>query len=72
VQAGAFSDRANAERVMVRLSTAGQAAIRPLERGGVQLYRVVVGPWKDEASASAARDQIAALGFEGARVIEAF
>jgi rare lipoprotein A len=72
VQAGAFSDRANAERVVARLASAGQAAIRPLERGGVRLYRVVVGPWANEAAASAAREQVAALGFGDARVVRAF
>ena len=72
VQAGAFSDRANAERVMAKLGAAGQGAIRPLERGGVQLYRVVVGPWKDETSAFAAREQVAALGFGDAKVVKAF
>jgi rare lipoprotein A len=70
VQAGAFSDRANAERVVARLASAGGAAIRPLERGGVQLYRVVVGPWANEAQASAAREQVAALGFGDAKVVK--
>jgi len=72
VQAGAFSDRANAEKVMAKLGAAGQAAIRPLQRGGIQLYRVVVGPWSDEAAASAAREQVAALGFGDAKVVKAF
>lgn len=72
VQAGAFSDRANAEKVMAKLGAAGQAAIRPLERGGIQLYRVVVGPWSDESAATSAREQVAALGFGDAKVVKAF
>ena len=72
VQAGAFADRARADRVAQTLSTAGPAAIRPIEVAGRQLFRVVVGPWRDDRQALAARDQVASLGFSDARVVKAF
>lgn len=69
VQAGAFSSRATAERVASSLSAAGSANIRPMERGGATLYRVMVGPWSDQDAAQAARSRVAALGFGDARVV---
>jgi rare lipoprotein A len=69
VQAGAFADRGNAERVLARLRGAGDAAIRPLERNGALLYRVVVGPWTDEADAWSALQRVADLGFDQARIV---
>ena len=71
VQAGAFATRRAADRASVRLAAAGQASIRPLDRGGVRLYRVVVGPWPDARQAERARAQAARLGFSDARVIDA-
>ena len=68
VQAGAFSTRAAAERAAGRLTSAGAASVRPVDRGGVTLYRVVVGPWTDKAAAADARGRVAALGFEDARL----
>lgn len=70
VQAGAFSDRARAETVARSLSSAGAAAIRPIEVAGRQLFRVVVGPWRDEGQAQAGRAQVASLGFADAKVIK--
>ncbi|HTI65960.1 MAG TPA: septal ring lytic transglycosylase RlpA family protein [Caulobacteraceae bacterium] len=72
VQAGAFADRARAETVANTLSSAGAAAVRPVAVASRQLYRVVVGPWRDEAQARAAREQVAQLGFADARVVKAF
>jgi rare lipoprotein A len=72
VQAGAFSDRARAEKVAQSLATAGAAAVRPVEVASRQLFRVVVGPWSEEGQAVAARAQVASLGFADARVIRAF
>jgi rare lipoprotein A len=70
VQAGAFSDRARAEKVAASLASAGEAAIRPVEVAGRQLYRVVVGAWTGEAEAQAGRAQVASLGFADARVVK--
>jgi rare lipoprotein A len=69
VQAGAFSDRANAERVALRLAAAGHAAVSPLEHNGSRLYRVTVGSWSSAEDAGEARRKVAALGFSDARVM---
>lgn len=68
VQAGAFSTRAAAEQVAGRLTSAGVARIRPVDRAGVTLYRVVLGPWTDAETAAQARSRVAALGFGDARL----
>lgn len=70
VQAGAYANRANAERAANRLSGAGSARVTPVSRGGGVLYRVVLGPWSDRETADGARSRIAALGFGDARVSE--
>jgi rare lipoprotein A len=69
VQAGAFSSRDAARQVAERLSSAGSTAVKPLDRGGATLSRVLVGPWSDSQSASAARGQVMAMGFSDARVV---
>jgi rare lipoprotein A len=63
VQAGVFATRVAAERAAGRLASAGVPAIRPMNRRGRTLYRVVVGPWEDRGAAADARERIAALGF---------
>ncbi|MDG2522205.1 septal ring lytic transglycosylase RlpA family protein [Caulobacter segnis] len=72
VQAGAFSSRANAERAVQLLSDAGLAVIEPTDRGGVTLYRVVMGPAADESAALELRDAAAAFGFPDATVLRPF
>lgn len=69
VQAGAFGDRANAERAVMRLSHAGQAMIEPTEGG---LYRVVLDAGSDEGLAWQVREQVAQAGFFDARVIHPY
>jgi rare lipoprotein A len=69
VQAGAFSSRDAAQQVAARLSATGATAVKPLDRGGATLYRVLVGPWSDSQAASAARGQVMAMGFSDARVV---
>lgn len=69
VQAGAFGDRANAERAVSRLAHAGPAVIEPLDSG---LYRVVLDVPGDEGRAWAIRDQVAGAGFADARVIHPY
>jgi rare lipoprotein A len=70
IQVGAFTERANAERVAARVASAGQARIQPLDRNGGRLYRVTVGGgWRNAQSAGAARAEVAALGFADATVI---
>jgi len=68
IQAGAFADRANAERAAARLAAVGASSIEPLDRGGVTLYRVlVVGAAGQDIEGL--RDRIAAAGFPGASVL---
>lgn len=69
VQAGAFSNRENAERAVSLLRSAGSAMIEPLERSGGTLYRVLVSAGEDESQAWSVREQVAALGYSGATVL---
>lgn len=73
IQAGAFSDRSNAQRVADQLATAGQATIEPMQRAdGVTLYRVVLQSGADEGEAWGLRDKVASYGFAEARVLRPF
>lgn len=70
VQAGAFSDPANAERVVSQLGAALVAKVEPFQRAdGMTLYRVMVDGTADEGEAWALRDRVAAYGFTEARVV---
>lgn len=70
VQAGAFADRDNAERARRQLSALGRTDIDEIGRDGGVLYRVTVAGVRDEAAADALRDQVAGMGFPGARVLK--
>jgi rare lipoprotein A len=72
IQAGAYSNEANAQRAASQLATAGQASIEPVEKNGMTLYRVVIPAPADEAAAYALRDRVAEIGFADARVIQTF
>ena len=72
VQAGAFSDEANARKAAAQLAGAGVAQIEPVERNGVTLYRVYLPAPGDEVAAYAVRDRVAAIGFADARVVQAY
>lgn len=73
IQAGAFSDRSNAQRVADQLASAGQATIEPMQRAdGVTLYRVVLQSGADEGEAWGLRDKVASYGFAEARVLRPF
>lgn len=70
IQAGAFADPANAQRVVGQLGSAVSATVEPFQRAdGVTLYRVMVQGTPDEAEAWALRDRVAAYGFTEARVV---
>ena len=69
VQVGAFSTRLNAERAAGQASQAGLATIEPVERDGVTLYRVTLGPADGAMAAQALRDRAAGAGFPAARII---
>jgi len=72
VQAGAFSTMANAERARSQLAGAGEVLIRPIERDGAMLYRVVVARLGSEGEAMAIAERVGGLGFPGARVVKPF
>lgn len=67
VQAGAFSDAGNAQRVAGQLG--GGAVVEPIQRNGTTLYRVVLQSTADEGEAWALRDRVAASGYGDARVL---
>ncbi len=68
VQAGAFSQRDNAEHAARVL---GQAKVTPVTRGLTTTYRVVMGPASDARAAEALRARAAKLGYADAKVIRA-
>lgn len=72
VQAGAFSDRANAERVATQLAEAGVVEIQPVERNGLTLYRVMVRDIAGETEASVVRDKVVQIGLVDARILYPF
>ncbi|WP_309604012.1 septal ring lytic transglycosylase RlpA family protein [Phenylobacterium sp.] len=72
IQAGAFSDEAQARKVAEQLAPAGVATVEPVERNGLTLYRVLLPGPADEAQAYALRDRVAVIGFTDARVIRPF
>jgi rare lipoprotein A len=69
VQAGAFSTRANAERLRGRLAAAGDVDISPIDRDGKRLYRVRCGPYDDVESADAALSRLSGLGSNDAHIV---
>jgi len=67
IQAGAFSDPANARHAADQLSAA--ATVEPFQKNGATLYRVLLPGPSDEAEAYALRDKVAQSGFGDARVV---
>jgi rare lipoprotein A len=68
VQVGAFSQRANAEKAADMVG----GELRPLDRNGVTLWRVVVGGLSDLDRAEQVRDRAAQSGFEDAKIAGPF
>ena len=69
VQAGAFSDSANAERLSQQLSSFGTARVYPANVAGRSFYRVRVGPFQNVAEADAALGQILSKGINNAMIV---
>lgn len=69
VQAGAFGNRQNADRLKARLGAAGGLFISPIDRNGQRLYRVRLGPFDDVGEADQALAQVAKLGGTDARIV---
>lgn len=70
VQAGAFRDGANAEKLRARLSQIGPARVEPMTTRQGVLYRVSVGPYKDSYSADVARGHIVQSGLRDAVLVK--
>jgi rare lipoprotein A len=69
IQAGAFTDAANARRLQVRLASLGRAQIVPAMVGNQKFYRVRLGPIGTVADADAMLDRVVASGHPEARLI---
>jgi rare lipoprotein A len=69
VQAGAFAERENAERLKDRLSDAGDPSISSIDRNGEFLYRVRIGPFDSEGAADAALARLSGLGGSDAKIV---
>jgi rare lipoprotein A len=69
VQAGAFSDSANAQRLSQQLSASGNTNVYPANVGGKSFYRVRVGPFQNVAEADAALGQILSKGINNAMIV---
>ena len=69
VQAGAFGEYANANRVQARLASVGSVKISSVLINGRDLYRVRVGPLASVADADRILKTVARVGFTSARII---
>ncbi|MGA9794072.1 MAG: septal ring lytic transglycosylase RlpA family protein [Rhizomicrobium sp.] len=69
VQAGAFSSIANANRLKERFAAAGDLFISPIDRNGLRLYRVRIGPFDDVSLADAALARLTGAGSTDARIV---
>lgn len=71
VQAGAFAQRANAEKLRQSLAQIGQTLISELQISGQTLYRVRLGPLTSVQDADAMLDKVIQSGHTEARIIVA-
>ncbi len=69
VQAGAFSESGNAERLSQQLSSFGTTRVYPTNVGGKSFFRVRVGPFQNVADADATLGQILSKGMNNAMIV---
>jgi rare lipoprotein A len=69
IQAGAFTNIANANRLRAKLAALGQAQVTPALVGSQRFYRVRVGPIASLAEADALLTRVVASGHPEARII---
>ena len=69
VVVGAFANLSSAQNLVDRVAPAGVAMVKPVQRDGVTLYRVVVSAIADETHALAVREQMLAFGLGDARIV---
>ena len=69
VQLGAFGLRANAERMLSRVSDLGDVWIVETQGQGTPLYRVYLGRWDSEQAAADIARQLASYGIHDSRIV---
>ncbi len=69
IQAGAFLQLQNADRLRARLSGVGQARVVPVQLGAQRFYRVRLGPIATVEQADAMLNQVIAMGNKDARLV---
>jgi rare lipoprotein A len=69
IQAGAFSDKTNAERVRTRLSSIGAVSVTPVPVNGRELFRVRLGPIENVDQADSLLSEVVRAGYSGARTV---
>ncbi len=69
VQAGAFGDQANAQRLAARMAAYGPAKVYPTTVGGKSFYRVRLGPYNAIPAADAALNQVLLSGTNNAMIV---
>ena len=69
VQAGAFSDKDNAERVRAHLASIGEITVTQYPVNGRDLFRVRVGPVGDAVEAERLLTQVVRAGYSNARTV---
>jgi rare lipoprotein A len=69
IQAGAFSEPSNAQRLEQQLREFGNVFIVAVSVAGKQLYRVRLGPLQDDTGAEDLLAQIKTFGYEDAQIV---
>lgn len=69
IQAGAFGHKKNAEALAQRLLTFGAAMVSPLKMNEAILYRVRLGPFKNQLDAESVLTHLASNGFSDATLV---
>jgi rare lipoprotein A len=69
IQAGAFSDFDNANRLRARLTVLGPTRVSQLQRGNQTYFRVRIGPVADLKAADAMLERVIRAGHPEARLI---
>lgn len=70
IQAGAFSQKANALAVKNRLSSFGPILIQEINNGGRTIYRVRIGAFETGAMAAEVMEQIESSGYSDIRLVQ--
>ncbi len=69
IQAGAFSDLTNAERVLGNLENLGNVGISPVQASGRELFRVRLGPISGVDEADILLQRVSDIGYPNARTV---